>query len=329
MGPNPNNQPNTLLVLSSPTRGEFTFAATEIPSKISFGGEQQQVVHELVGGVRAIDSMGRADAPIKWCGIFVGKNALARARQLDSLRADGAELRLTWSEMAYAVSIKTFEAEYEQAFQIPYSITCTVVMDLSGQRGAPSGSANDAITDDMSTAAALGAQVGDSTLTGLLGSLGSAISSVSSFANATQSTINSVLMPIAAVTGQVKTLIASTGNVLANVATLGGILPNNPIARQVSSLNSQVAAMTQAPLLYQLQSVVGRMGVNLSSIGSTGQTIVAGGGDLQHIAAKAYGDASAWTGIARANGLTDPQLLGINTIIVPARPDGAGGVFSA
>jgi hypothetical protein len=323
------NTPNTTLVLSSPARGDFAFANTEVPERIPFGGEQQLAVHELVGGARVVDAMGRNDTPLEWSGMFVGAQALARARALDAMRADGLPLVLTWSEMAYSIVIKSFRADYEQRFQIPYTISCIVVKDRTFSSAGAQANVDDAIRGDMATATSLGAQVGDSKLSGLLGTLGSAVSSVSSFAQATQSTINGVLQPVGAVTQQVKTLIAASANTIANVTTLGGILPNNPIAQQASRLTSHVTAMTQLPVLYNLQAVVGRIGGNLGSVGAPGQQLVTAGGNLFQVAAVNYGDASEWTGIARANGLTDPQLAGVNTIKIPALPEGAKGVFLA
>lgn len=321
------NTPNTVLVLNSPTRGDFAFANTEVPERIPFGGEQNLVEHNLPGGARVVDAMGRNDMPLEWSGIFVGAQALARARALDAMRVDGLPLVLSWSEMVYSVVIKSYRADYEQRFQIPYTICCLVVKDRTSPSTGAQASVDDSIRGDMATASTLGAQVGDSTLSSLLGTLGGAINSVSSFAKATQSTINGVLGPVGAVTAQVKTLIASSANTIANVTTVSGILPNNPVAQQAARLTGQVTAMTQLPTLYQLQSVVGRMGANVGSVAAPGQQVVMAGGNLYQVAASAYGDASQWTGIARANGLADPQLTGINTIKIPALPEGAAGVF--
>lgn len=323
------NSPNTTLVLQSPIRDNFIFANTEVPAKIPFGGEQSLAVHRLPGGARVVDAMGRDDMPLEWSGIFVGNGALARARTLDAMRVDGLPLWLSWSQLSFSVVIKSFKADYEQRFQMPYSISCLIVKDLTRPTSGGQAGIDDVMQGDMATAKTLGAQVGDSTLNGLLGTLGSAISNVSSFAQAAQSTINGVLAPIAAVRGQVTTLIASTGNTIANVTTLGGILPSNPIAQQAAKLTSQVAAMTQLPALYQLQSVVGRMGANLASVSTNSQQVTSAGGNLYRMATDAYGDPGAWTGIARANGLTDPVLTGVNTIDIPALPDGAEGVFAA
>jgi nucleoid-associated protein YgaU len=46
------------------------------------------------------------------------------------------------------------------------------------------------------------------------------------------------------------------------------------------------------------------------------------------MALDSYGDASEWTTIARANGLVDPLLTGIQTILVPPLARGDGGVLT-
>ena len=312
------------------TLGDIQFARYEIPERLSFGGSQTLVIHKLVGGKRVIDAMGRDDAPLAWSGLFQGETALARARYLDGMRVSGQKLYLTWDEFRYEVLIASFRADYERFYQIPYQISCEVVEDLSTRVwSAPSAGIDELIGDDMNSANSLGAAIGDGPLSDLLKTLDSAISAVSSFATAVQSTINSVLQPLAAVQARVQILIGAVGNTVSNVTTLGGILPNNPIAQQAAKLTSQVTAMTQLPQLYNLQSVLGRMGGNLGTIGKGTNSVTQAGGNLFDIALKSYGDATAWTTLARANNLSDPQLSGVNTVSIPATPDGSGGVLNA
>jgi hypothetical protein len=317
-------QPDTIITL-----GDFEFSRLEIPERIPFGGEQRLAVHELVGGVRVIDAMGRADAPLEWSGMFLGDTALERARYLDGLRIAGNPLTLTWDELAYEVVIASFKAEFERFYQIPYQISCTVLQDLNSPvTTIADPGIDDLVGDDMNTASGLGGLIGDGPLSSALTTLNSAIGAVSSFAGAAQSVINTVLEPLAAVQARVQILIASTGNTISNVATLGGILPNQPIAQSAASLTNQMSSMTQLPNLYSLQSVLGRMGGNLGAVGMSSNTITSAGGNLFGMAAQAYKDATAWTTLARANKLTDPQLTGVNTIMVPASHDNSGGVLS-
>jgi hypothetical protein len=51
------------------------------------------------------------------------------------------------------------------------------------------------------------------------------------------------------------------------------------------------------------------------------------GGNLFHIAAVQLADATQWIRIAELNGLSDPILTGIKTLLIPhADPSAGGGV---
>jgi hypothetical protein len=54
-------------------------------------------------------------------------------------------------------------------------------------------------------------------------------------------------------------------------------------------------------------------------------TVVVSGGNLFGLAAKYLNDATQWIRIAQANKISDPQLTGINTIIIPSVNPSAGG----
>lgn len=310
--------------------GDFAFAGNEVPEHMPFGGKQSLAVHELVGGVRVIDAMGGFDAPIHWSGLFTGPNALSRARQLDAMRRKGAAVDLSWSELKFTVVIESFAADFERFYQIPYQISC---LPAKSAAGAPlSGKVNldGQMRSDMGLVSTLSSAIGNSPLSSAVATLSSAVKSVSDFAKATQSTINGVLQPLAAVQSQVKTLISSVGNTVANITTLGGVAPFNPIAQQASKLMGQVSSFTTLPQLYNLQSVLGRMGTNLQTASTTGQTVSTAGGNLFQIAAKQFGDATAWPMIAKANGLIDPQIQGLKTLAIPPAPQGSqpvGGVL--
>jgi len=55
------------------------------------------------------------------------------------------------------------------------------------------------------------------------------------------------------------------------------------------------------------------------------QTVTVVGGNLFALAAVYLKDATQWIRIARANGLSDPQLSGIVTLVIPAVDPTAGG----
>ena len=109
--------------------GPVTFSAFEIPTGISFGGRQILAVHQLTDGRRVIDSIGAAESELSFSGAFSGSNATLRARLLNSLRAAGAELSLSWDVFCYTVVVSRFDAEYQNPAWIPYSISCTVLRD--------------------------------------------------------------------------------------------------------------------------------------------------------------------------------------------------------
>jgi hypothetical protein len=72
---------------------------------------------------------------------------------------------------------------------------------------------------------------------------------------------------------------------------------------------------------------MGRMATNIDAIGASGARVVVAGGDLLQLAAQFYGDAGEWATIARANGLTDPVLDGVRSILIPPMSANCGGVL--
>src|SRR5580693_6397876 len=113
------------------TLGGIIFQDFEVPDVIPIGGEQALVVHKLPGGSRVIDAMGADHRDIAWSGRFRSGNAESRARILDGYRIGGQQFLLQWSTYRYLVIVRSFEANYQQPFEIPYSISCTVVADES------------------------------------------------------------------------------------------------------------------------------------------------------------------------------------------------------
>ena len=72
------------------------------------------------------------------------------------------------------------------------------------------------------------------------------------------------------------------------------------------------------------------MVTNIGAVSSGSSTLTVGGGNLYTIAADRFGDPMAWTALAQANKITDPQVAGITTLIVPPSPTVAsGGVLNA
>jgi nucleoid-associated protein YgaU len=320
---------------------DVVFDGVEIPSEISFGAKQNIVVHDLIGGTRVVDAMGFFSAPLSWSGMFVGPQALERVRYLLTKLSEGKKLTLTWSELRYQVIMSEFKPVFQREYQIPYSITLEVIKDESQTQSVLVNNSVDALIDYDAIAAAdmvaylqtqsiiHAGSVSTNTMAGLFSGLQTAIKAVSSFANATQSQLNSVLQPLAAVRSQIKTLMASVNNTLTNVTTLGGILPGNHLSRQVAQLGAQLSATRQYPALLSLDRALGRISVNAQASYKTDRRITQAGGNLYEIAAKEYGDPLAWTALAKANALTDPQLTGVNTLVIPPAPGTSTGILES
>jgi prophage DNA circulation protein len=310
--------------------GPFQFALFEIPERISWGGSQRIAVHELVGGQRVLDAMGRSDRALVWSGLFMGQNATERARFLDTMRAQGLPQTLTFGQLAYSVLVARFEPDYERFYQIPYHLELEVIADLANPvtSVAPASIDSDILTDyDASNL--LATEVADSTLTNLLTTLGVAIGAVASFSRASRSSISGVQQPLAAVQARVAVLLTNGEGVLGGVSTFGGVQPGVFGSVSAASISAQSANMTQFNALLQLGSLTSRMAANLGAISSSPNTVTTAGGNMFAIAQQQYGDATEWTTIAKANNLSDPFVQGTQTLVIPSQPDQADGVLNA
>jgi len=312
------------------TLGQFTFKDFEYPESIQFGGSQRLSVKRLVGGSKVVDAMGFDPENPSWGGIFLGKDAMNRAMQLKSMSQTGQEYLLQFDRIAYIVVILSFLPLFQRPYYVPYSIVCEVTQDMSQYAGSTTVSVNDSILTDAGDADTLCGLLGDSPLSSTMSSLTGAIKSVSDFAKASQSTLNSVLAPLAQVQSRVNVLIKSVDGTLANVTTVGGLLPNNPVSKLASQLSNYVGAAQSSPILQRLNSVLGRMGTNIGQINSSVRTVTVPGGNLFDIASKHYGDAMGWTAIAAANPSLkgETQLSGVTTLVIPSYVNKSDGVTS-
>lgn len=309
--------------------GDFEFQGLELPEVIKRGGKQAVIVQKLVGGARTIDAMGRDDDPLSWEGIFMGAAAYDRASYLDSLRIAGQQLVLAWNNNNYTVLISeyVYESRLDDLY-IPYRITCEVVSDnVTPSIPGVAPSVDDQMAADSATASNLATGIGDSALSSLTSALNSAVGAVGTFANATQATIQSVMQPLAAVSNQVGVLMNAAQSLTGGVTSLGGVVPGTPIAANVAALTGQIGAFQQVGMLSQMAGVIGRMAQNVTGSGTNTTTMTVGGGSLMSIASTQYGDATGWTAIAAANGMTDPQIQGIRQIVVPIRSGTSGGLL--
>jgi hypothetical protein len=140
--------------------GPIAFQAFEIPSSINIGGAQRLAVHQLPGGIRVIDSLGRDDSDIVFSGTFSGADATMRARLIDEMRASGLPMPLTWDMFFYSVIIKDFRADYRSSWWVPYRLTCAVVCDEASSAVTSIVSLAASALSDVTTALGFAASAG-------------------------------------------------------------------------------------------------------------------------------------------------------------------------
>ena len=153
------------------TLGNIAFDGFEVPARVRFGGAQRTAVHKLLGGGRAVDTMGRDDHSLVWSGILSGNNASGRARALDAMRVAGNVLPLAWDAFCYDVVVVDLTFEFCSPWWITYKIACIVVMDLAQSVGEVSASTADTIIADLTTASTflnVGALLASATIPGAL-----------------------------------------------------------------------------------------------------------------------------------------------------------------
>ena len=197
------------------TLGQVTFSTYEIPQNINFGGDQALSIKQLVGGQRVIDAMGRVDDDITWSGLFFGSTSTFRARFLDTMRIQGLPLPLSWSQFNYSVVIKSFKASFERTYQIPYTITVSVIQDLSFPIPIllPVGY-NDAVQNLMDEALDLATIAANPGLSSALAALAFALNAIPDLGLATAAQLASVVVPLLNAQSVVAGAISSTSGFL-------------------------------------------------------------------------------------------------------------------
>lgn len=284
----------------------FPFQRNQVPEHISYGGVQNHAVHEMLGGGRVIDVMGQQPHDLEWSGWFVGAEAFTRATFLDQLRKAGRPLTCQWHTLTFTVIIASLTLNFERYYHIPYTISLKVADDQQKRVDAVGFSTFASVDDQMTAdAAELTARVHAidlpanlptatalqkvSTLQVILTGFETVSGVLSGFAAATSGTINTILTPIKDVRSAVQQLIAQVDNIIQNTTTVGGLLPGNPVAKNAAALTNSPNLMNQQYNLVKLDSVLGRMGNNLSAVPSSSQTVTVNGGNLYALAEQHYG----------------------------------------
>jgi hypothetical protein len=312
--------------------GDFIFQDMEIPESINFGGAQLLSVKKLIGGGRVIDAMGKDPDPPQWSGTFFPSlfdSALDRALVIQGMKDSGLPLLLSYDQILLMVLISKFEPDY-QLGHIPYKITLEVLDDLTAPVSInPFSDITAVITADVNSIVSLAAAVNSAIISNTVTNFAAQVAAVASFDNASYSDVAPIIQAASAALTAVDLLSATTDTTLSSVSTPGGIMPSTSPAANLAAFEAQLAANNQQTGLVQLQGLFGRVIQNLNQANSSERTITVGGGNLYDVAAKQYGDPTAWVLIAQANGLTDPTLAGITVLTIPPYNNSSGGVLTS
>lgn len=174
--------------------GDFLFNDFEIPENLIFGGSQNLVIHQNIGGSRVIDLMGSMPSEIQWSGTFLGLSAIERARYLQNLMQQGQELTFTYFDFNYTVVIRQFEANLSSSWIVPFNIVLTVVSDNTTPVNLifpPSVSS--LVQEAYIQALDIAGLIKDPGLSSKIALLGAAISTAGNFTDASFSEIAAVL----------------------------------------------------------------------------------------------------------------------------------------
>lgn len=249
------------------TLGGILFSDFEVPEKISFGGEHQFVVHKLPGGARVIDAMGRDDADISWAGRFRGNAAEFRARSLDFMRISGQPVELVWSTFRYQVLVRSFEADFQQPFEIPYRITCMVVTDETSPFLKALLGLDEAIGVDLNQVLQVGAELGIPNVSTAIAGVETATSAVQTFQGASANTVSGVQQAISAAQTATNAAIDTNNATVAGSSGVAGMVAGLNPANLASTLSGQASAFSALGNLYQVKASLGRMFTNVSNPG--------------------------------------------------------------
>lgn len=304
--------------------GTFEFLDFEVPEQLSVPGEQKVAKHLYPGGKKSLDVLGEYYDTLTWSGIIQGENCGDRVAALEAIRAAGNVVTLTFDTYSFQVLVTRFTPVYKMPMLRPYSIEVEVLSrnDAPIRVDALTGSLNALVNSDVGKALGLSDIINVSSVTDAVKTVQSAVKTVSDFAHATVSEIQTVVRPIVAAQQLISQQISSLESSASAITTLGGLVPGNPISKTVSNLLTKAQLSTQSSALYNMQNVLSRLNKNVQTgqVADGVKTITQTGGSLYQVAAEQYGDATLWGSIASANGLTDPQLSGINTLIIPSNP---------
>ena len=258
------------------TLGGVVFQGFEIPEEVPAGGGQMLAVHKMPGGSRTIDAMGPDDDEISWSGRFRGSSAEQRALLLDFMRRAGQQILLTYSLRRYQVVIKKFKANFQQSYEIPYSISCEVLLDETQAILSAAVGLVDSLASSLVSALGLSSFIPNSVINTAVVGIGSALSNyqagvpntTNALAGVTAASegplINSLQASITGAQAATQSGITAT---TASVNTAPVVAGGSP-ASMASALMSTAGGFGELSNLHQLSSTLSVMGKNTANAGN-------------------------------------------------------------
>lgn len=215
-----------------------------------FGGRHRLAIHNLAGGKRVVERLGPDDGEIGFQGIFSGPNAEGRVRAFDSLRLSGAIVWLRCESFRRQVVVKSFIADYQSPWWIPYNASC-VVVHQTGAMTDQTSTVSALVSTDLGNALSASADGGIS-----LATLQSALATANALVPGTSDQVRAVTA-VEAVRAALNSQIGKQSAQL--IAPLG----MDPEAlRQTFAVSVSSAGLLAAAV--NARSYVGRIGTNLN-----------------------------------------------------------------
>ena len=239
--------------------GSVTFQRFEIPETVNFGGKQALTTHKLPGGERIIDAMGRDDDDITWQGRFRGNQAVSRARAVDRMRSAGKPVTLTWGTFRYTVMVESFKADYNRAYEIPYTVNCVVLKASEPPAFFDPLGLSTLLNIDLGGLTAISDRLNLIGVTSVVNQVQTTLNEIGAFTSLSNEATASISSALGGAQGTITSGIAALDSGLTpDAGTSGG----NPLA-MANSLIQQAGAFDQLADLYQMGSTVSRMAKNL------------------------------------------------------------------
>lgn len=260
--------------------GPVTLAEEEHPSEIAFPLVQVVATHQLPGGGLVVQRMGPQYQPVTWTGaLFQDVNDIdARMSALEALLTAGVQQRLAWGKRAFDVLVTAFTPTYRNKIEGGYSITVRIMRDASGP------------TQKATTASQLNA---------LYGQVGVQTADLV-VADPNFATIAQPDLPLGVLGDPQQNVGRSAADILGDVN------------KAIASVQPYIAALppSAASLLNKATVLSSSLTLIQKNVGAsaTPNSVRVDGGNLFHIAAQYYGDASLGLALMRVNGLSSTSI---------------------